>query len=604
MLDVSEEEPLSEVTCPACSTVNTVAGRIGPFELLEVVGHGGMGVVYKARDVSLDRPVALKLLHREESGDPEQISKLASEASITASINHPHVVKVFTTGLEHGRFYIAMELVDKGTLDQLIILQGRIAEAQALEVGIQIAQGLRAALQHGLIHRDIKPGNILFADAHTAKIVDFGLAMFAEDAAAARGEVWGTPYYVAPEKLEQQPEDFRSDMYSLGATLFHAIAGRPPFEAENASLVALKHLKSEAVSLQAFAPWVSGSTAFVINRTLSKDPDQRYQSYDELIEHLEYARREMELRANQPPEQKRRVVIESAEEQSAMSWITLGLLALIILGGVGFGVFRVLGGGKPAPVTIVGASRATKFDAAYESARKLLLGGDAPGAAEAFTKLGHLKLPRPMLDWTNFHEGLARFLAGQFSEGRAAFRKIEERGRYSTEGDSKKIADFLVDNAAAIANEKPVPVSYVTRLDLKNHESLALLAFGLKAWSLQRFEEADVFLRRFDETQPVGSEWVSEYKPLVAPYLNDLREYRDATTAVKMATSVELKRTALHVVETATKNLKVGGKLKDKLAALRKSIGPIPAAPPPGKPTAPPSKAANPAVKKPAPKSP
>ena len=591
MLDVTDEEPLAEVTCPACGTVNTVAGMIGPFELLEVVGHGGMGVVYKARDVSLDRPVALKLLHRAESGDPEQIAKLASEASITASINHPHVVKVFTTGTDHDRFYIAMELVDKGTLDSLILLQGRIAESQAIDVGIQIAQGLRAALQHGLIHRDVKPGNILFADAHTAKIVDFGLAMLAEDAAAARGEVWGTPYYVAPEKLDQKPEDFRSDIYSLGATLFHAIAGRPPFEAENASLVALKHLKSQAVSLQAFAPWVSSSTAFVINRALSKDPDQRYQSYDELIQHLEYARRELDEKSAQPPQPAQRVVIESAAAQSAMGWFTIGVLALMLALGAGFLIYRATGGGQPAPASIVGARRATKHDAEYESARKLLLSGDALGAANAFTKLGASNLPRPMLDWTNFHDGLARFSAGQLDEGRAAFHKIAERGNYSTASDAKKIADFLVETAGAAASDDPIPLAAAQRLDAQSYEALGLLVFGLKSWNLGRFDDAGTFLRRFDEALPTGAaEWVRDYKPLAADYLNDLREYRDAVTDVRMATTDETKRNAAKLLQNAKKNLKLGGKLGVKIDALRKSLGPIPPAPPP------------PPAKKPAPK--
>ncbi len=583
MLDVSDEEPLAEVSCPACHTLNAVGGMIGPFELIEVLGHGGMGVVYKARDVSLDRPVALKLLHREESEDPAQIEKLAAEASITASINHPNVVKVYTTGYDRDRFYIAMELVDKGTLDSLITLQERVAEAQALDIGIQIAKGLRAALQHGLIHRDIKPGNILFADAHTAKIVDFGLAMLAVDAAAARGEVWGTPYYVAPEKLDQKPEDFRSDMYSLGATLFHAIAGRPPFEAENASLVALKHLKSEAVSLQAFAPWVSGSTAFVINRTLSKDPDQRYQSYDELIAHLEYARREIDEKAAQPVEKPKRVIVESAAQQKAMSWLVLGLLALMVLSGGGFLAYRIFGGGKPPPVSIVGATRGSKHDAAYESARQELFRGDAASAAQAFAKLGEAKLARPMVDWVNLHEALSHFRAGTFDEGQTALRKIETRGR-ETDPATRKVIEFLVDTASAAAGSKPVPMNVVGRLDLKNHESLALLIFGLQNWYLQRFAEADFFLRKFDETQAIGSEWVAAYKPLITDHLSDLRQYRDATTAVKMATTPEMKRLAVTVLDEAKKNLKASGGMRAKLDALRKSLGPIPPPPPPGKP--------------------
>ncbi len=601
MLDVTEEEPLSEVTCPACHTVNAVAGMIGPFELLEVVGHGGMGVVYKARDVSLDRPVALKLLHRAESADPEQIAKLAAEASITASINHPHVVKVFTTGTDGGRFYIAMELVDKGTLDSLIGLQGRVAEAQALDVGIQIAQGLRAALQHGLIHRDVKPGNILFTDAHTAKIVDFGLAMLAEDAATARGEVWGTPYYVAPEKLDQKPEDFRSDIYSLGATLFHAIAGRPPFEAENASLVALKHLKSQAVSLQAFAPWVSGSTAFVINRTLSKDPEQRYQSYDELIAHLEYARRELEQKAAQPvqrQQQTKRVVMESAEAQSAMGWITIALIGLMILLGAGYLVYRATGGREPAPVTIVGAKRATKYDEAYEKARKLLLDGEAQGAAGAFAKLGAEKLPRPLLDWTNFHEGLARLVANQPDEGRAAFRKIEERGAGSVDTGAKKVVDFLVETAASVVSDAPVPLASTQSLDAKSYEALALLVFGLKSWHLERYAESNALLRRYDEATPTlgaATDWLRGYKPLAAAYLHDLRAYDDAALAVKMAKTDETKRNALQVLTSAKENLKLGGKLGAKIDAMRKSMGPVPNATPPPPPKKPAPKKAPPA---------
>jgi len=116
--------------------------------------------------------------------------------------------------------------VEKGSLDHLMNIQRRVGEAQVLEVAIQIAQGLEAGLEKELIHRDIKPGNILFVDAHTTKLVDFGLAIVADQAAQAKGEIWGTPYYIAPEKLDNQPEDYRSDIYSLGGTLFHALAGR------------------------------------------------------------------------------------------------------------------------------------------------------------------------------------------------------------------------------------------------------------------------------------------------------------------------------------------------------------------------------------------
>ncbi|MES2570575.1 MAG: serine/threonine-protein kinase, partial [Verrucomicrobiota bacterium] len=262
-VDVTTEEPLAVLPCPTCGMEMTVKRSFNHFEAQEILGAGGMGTVYRALDPNLNRTVAIKLLRREYSNDHEFVSQFQREAEVTASINHPHVVKVYSAGSDHGMLYIAMELVDKGSLDELMTRQGNIEEAQALDVGIQIAHGLNAALQRGLIHRDIKPGNILFSNSHNAKIVDFGLAALMDEAGTVGGEIWGTPYYVAPEKLDNKPEDARSDIYSLGATLFHAIAGRPPFEADTSSIGTLKRLKSQPVNLQGFSPHISAPTAAI-----------------------------------------------------------------------------------------------------------------------------------------------------------------------------------------------------------------------------------------------------------------------------------------------------------------------------------------------------
>ncbi|HWB58947.1 MAG TPA: serine/threonine-protein kinase, partial [Chthoniobacteraceae bacterium] len=194
MIDISKEAPLSEVRCQACGTAMRARTQFNNFMLEAEIGIGGMGVVYRALDVNLNRLVALKVVLKEYSSDPAYHAKFEHEARITAQVNHPHVVKVYSFGSDHGQFYIAMELVDRGSLDELINHEGRIPEARALETGIQIAQGLNAALKRGLIHRDVKPGNILFADDHTAKIVDFGLALPMEHGAKHRkpgSEVWG-----------------------------------------------------------------------------------------------------------------------------------------------------------------------------------------------------------------------------------------------------------------------------------------------------------------------------------------------------------------------------------------------------------------------------
>ncbi len=287
-----------------------------------------MGSVYKARDTRLNRFVALKLLRKEFAGDASFTAKLQKEARITASINHPHVVEVFSVGEDHGQFYVVMELVDGGSLDDKMEDEKRISELQTLEVGLQVAKGLQAALKAGLIHRDIKPGNILFADAQTAKIVDFGLALLAEQHAETEGgEIWGTPYYVAPERLTGVPEDFRSDLYSLGATLFHAVAGRPTFENETLSAMELKKLKANPIPLQKIAPDVSDETAAAIDRMLRPEPADRQSSYKVLIDELQSARaaalaREEELRGR-------------------WSWpvrLLVSLGVILLLAGVVFGI--------------------------------------------------------------------------------------------------------------------------------------------------------------------------------------------------------------------------------------------------------------------------
>jgi eukaryotic-like serine/threonine-protein kinase len=290
LIDVSQEEPLGRVVCPSCGEKFRVERAFDNFALLETLGVGGMGSVYKARDTRLNRFVALKILRPELSADPAEIRRLEQEARATAAVNDPHVVQVFSSGTDHGQFYLVMELVDQGSLDDRMAEQGRVAVAQVLDTGIQVARGLRAAHEKGLIHRDIKPGNILFADDATAKIGDFGLAVAAEQNAEAQNEIWGTPYYVAPERLNNEPEDFRSDIYSLGATLYHAMAGRPPFEGETNSATALRDLKNNPSSIGAVVPGLRRETVRTIDRMITPDREQRFASYDEVIDALEQAR--------------------------------------------------------------------------------------------------------------------------------------------------------------------------------------------------------------------------------------------------------------------------------------------------------------------------
>ncbi len=539
LVDISEQEPLSKFDCPTCGAAMRATRKYNHFSVIEHLGTGGMGAVYKALDRNLNRMVALKLLRKELSADESYIIKLEDEARITASINHPFVVKVFSFGSDSGQYYIAMELVDKGSLDDLMQLQGRIAELQVLQVGLQVASGLQAAHEKGLIHRDVKPGNILFADAHTAKITDFGLALLAEHEADARGEIWGTPYYIAPEKLNNEPEDFRSDIYSLGGTLFHAVAGRPPFEAETASMVALKHLKSRVVSLQAFAPDVSGETAYVINRMLHKDPNQRYNSYGELTDHFRYAIDQLNANAGKSRTSRQRVVVESPSQNHVAGILTLVLLILIIAAGVSAYVFRDrLFGGNPHPANTNGAAPNASTQAAtadakvtpaatYEAARHQIVEEKYTDAQESLRQVSQQKgLTQPLTSWVRVHQGLTALLNHQTSDARGIFEALQTAGMFSTEARQHALANFFVETGRFLAAKEKIPASVVPSWDKNNFEAMALLLFGLKDWEQGEFKDANALFKAFLEGKPGGEyRWIGEYNPIARKAVHDFALY-------------------------------------------------------------------------------
>jgi serine/threonine protein kinase len=294
LLDIAEMLPLTVVECPGCGNAITVLQRFGQFRLESLLGTGGMGAVYKAFDVALQRHLALKILQRNWSHDALLTAQFEKEAALTARVNHPNVVRVYSTGKAHGMFYIAMELVDRGSLDSLMDQKGRLPEVEVLRVGIQVAEGLEAANRAGLIHRDIKPGNILFGENSRAKIVDFGLALQSNQAESALGEIWGTPFYVSPETLAAQPEDLRSDMYALGSSLWHALTGAPPYPSTSTSVHELLHLKKRPVDLALSLPGLHPRTTAALNRAIAPEPAERFSDYATLAVELKAALAELE----------------------------------------------------------------------------------------------------------------------------------------------------------------------------------------------------------------------------------------------------------------------------------------------------------------------
>ncbi len=332
LIDVTGLEPGDGITCPYCSHQFHITRQFGNFLLERQLGAGGMGAVYLGRDLTLNRTVAVKVLKPELVSDEKFLNTFLREAEITASLNHPNIVQVYAFGQHEGVYYMVVELIAGGSLDDRIAERGQVTELEGIEIGIAVARGLECALQRGnLIHRDIKPGNILFNQSNTPKVVDFGLSLSYDTTDHFDGEIWGTPYYVAPEKLEREPETFKSDLYSLGATLFHAMAGRPPYEGEDPNSVAMMHLSGNVVSLKAFVPDVSDQTAYAVAKAMARYPEDRYESYAEFISQLEDAKRRITDPNYRQSQQNKVEILEEPAGSKYKLWLIIGMVAIVVI---------------------------------------------------------------------------------------------------------------------------------------------------------------------------------------------------------------------------------------------------------------------------------
>jgi formylglycine-generating enzyme required for sulfatase activity/tRNA A-37 threonylcarbamoyl transferase component Bud32 len=254
-------------------------GRLAHYEVLEVVGQGGMGIVFKARDTRLHRIVAIKALAPEFATSGTARQRFLREAQAAAAVSHDHIITIYA--VEPGPVpYIVMELIDGRSLQQKIEQSGHLDLVEILRIGYQIAAGLAAAHAQGLIHRDIKPANILLQNGiQRVQITDFGLARAADDAGITRvGEVAGTPQYMSPEQAQGRSVDARSDLFSLGSVLYAMAAGRSPFRAESAVAVLRRVCDESPLPIRDINPEIPPWLASIIDRLLAKDPDERYQT--------------------------------------------------------------------------------------------------------------------------------------------------------------------------------------------------------------------------------------------------------------------------------------------------------------------------------------
>ena len=515
-LDVSGLSPYSKIECPHCAAVIRVRTTMGQYEIVGMLGEGGMSQVFRALDRNLGREVALKILHQSLSRDEALTAMFEREAKLTAAIVHPNVVKVYTVGRDHGYLFIAMELLQAISLEQLIANKGALSESEVLSIAIDVARGLQAAYGENLIHRDIKPGNMLVTNDGTTKLVDFGLAL-QQGGEDLSDDLWATPYYVPPEKLDGLPDTFLGDIYSLGATLYHALAGKPPFEANTSSMEELKEIKKQAVELKSAAPGLSRATIRLVEKMMAYVPGDRFHDYSELITQIEEVRRrQFGIEEAGKGRSRRQRVGLFAGIGGAIVLVLIGVLLAVngrdpaVEGDLG------LGGGE----RVISAGDQT-ISALFQAARGQFSEGRFREAEESFSRLvTDGNVPASTRIWSHFFRGTILLFTGEQERARESFGAILG---LTPEADAAN-AEALVflKRAAAILSDPLPTLSDDAVFSPDSVEAVGLLAVGLKNWQMGQFASGAEFLQQFASAGIPGDlPWISPLKSRVEPFLAD-----------------------------------------------------------------------------------
>ncbi|HUT31847.1 MAG TPA: serine/threonine-protein kinase [Planctomycetota bacterium] len=305
-----------QITCPQCQASLALPGkalpadrvdpllgtRLGKYEIIELLGRGGMATVYGARQTSLDRPCAIKVLPAALARDASFVARFQREARSAAAVMHPNIIQIYDVGEQSGFQYLAMELVEGESLADTLRRDGALPPGRAIACMKQVAAALAAAHAKDIVHRDIKPSNILVTPHGMVKVADFGLAkrMSSETGVTRTGQIVGTALYLPPEVALGQAADARSDLYSLGAAFYHLLSGRAPFEATSLAEMVLKHTEAEVAPLGDVAPGTPPALCHLIHRLLRKNPAERYESGEELLDALTRVERQLEAAGPAP----------------------------------------------------------------------------------------------------------------------------------------------------------------------------------------------------------------------------------------------------------------------------------------------------------------
>ena len=524
--------------------------KILHYEIAEEIGRGGMSQVYRALDPSLDRQVALKVLLARFSGDDERLQQFEKEAQITASFTHPNVVKVYAVGRDEGDLFIVMELVENGSLDQIIAQEGKVTERQALTWALETAHGLNAAYQNGLIHRDVKPGNILLAKDRSAKLVDFGLALMFQREQDQSKEVWATPYYVPPEKLLGEAEDHRSDIYSLGATLYHLLVGRPSVEVNTGTYEELHAAKTQPVSLKPLQGLVSPATSALIQKMMAVSPNDRHATYEELIAQMEHAQGAKGLGNSSGNAGDRFLAKQRAKKEGKSPWPIAGALGagLLIAGGLAWVLSQPAnnpqaaseeGAGGLAEDSNAASTPVSDAPPTLSLGQQFLLQEDWQRASQEFKSVvENENSPLGMKQWALFHGGLTKLFAGESAPATKLFTSLANHS-----GTNQDLNNFFAELTENLTSKGPIKPALADDTPEGDYYPLALLCYGLKNWHLGALPEAQHCLQAFRSRDPGGSfKWIRNYRMLTEKPLADLQWLTALPPVESLITKDELQK--------------------------------------------------------------
>ena len=583
-MNVADVPPYSRVVCPGCQTENRVKKQFGPYTLTRKHAIGGMSSVFVAKDEALDREVALKILSEEFSTDEKRIAAFEEEARLTASFSHPNVVRVLTTGKAFGRLYIAMEFVPGGHFEHRIREQGRVPETEILPLAIQVAEGLKGAQAAGLIHRDVKPGNILLDSEGNAKIVDFGLALVTKGGKAKATEIWATPYYVPPEAVEGQVEDFRADVYAFGATLYHALAGKPPCDQETMATNLLREAKKKIVPLRKAAPWLLEETCSVVDRAMAYEPDHRFASYDDMIAGLEaalkVARGEAVKDSKGVTRGERRAELRLRKKKRMYAAAALSAVCLA-------GVMTLVFINRPDPKSVEAETKtltvATEDDgyedspreiaARYGAARDALYKGNYEKAGRVFSALlGDRDVEEPTRTWSGLQAVVVAMMDGRMDLAKEFAVATEDHIASQPKGLNP---GFVTGASPVVKGFGDYGFHDESTLDLGetgNERFMGYLIAALKNWESGGIDKAVPFFQKIaNEPSITGDGVLGFYQETARDYLSDSRSLSSGVLDVD-PDSVKDCRAAIEELNRKLTLLKTKGRARFNIRARQQDL--------------------------------